>query len=709
MPCRICAAEEVVPEDDMIGDDGHELTGKRLNRRRVLGGMGAAATVPAAAALVGGLRNPRLAAADDDLGDDVKQIIKERELSPDDVTAALETYMPSGKMDEFLMFTSSGHAGMVYCIGVPSMRVYKSIAVFTPEPWQGYGFSEETKAVLAQGNINGKEITHGDTHHPALSETDGEYDGQYLFINEKVHGRIGVIDLRDFATKQIVKNPLLVSEHGGCFVTPDTEYVLEADQYPTPLGIGKYAPLSEYENEYRGLVCLWKFDREKGRLIQEDSFGIETPPYGHDLGDAGKGACDGWAFWNSFNTEMATGGIMDGNPPIEVGASQHDMDYLHVVNWKKAAEVVADGKAEDRDGFKVISMDVAVQEKLIWLIPEPKSPHGVDVTPNGEYLVISGKLDPHVTVFSWEKIQAAMEAGATDHDAYGLPILDYESCLEAQVELGLGPLHTQYDDRGYAYTSLFLDSAVARWSLGGSYNDDGWKLIEKVPVHYNVGHISVAGGDTAKPDGQYLVSLNKWSVDRFPPVGPLLPQNLQLMDIRENKKFRPIYDMPLGFGEPHYAQMISLEKIAKVAVDVYPQEEGKVGFDPIAWDYSEHGTMIGDERIERDGNQVTVYMTIMRSRFTPDNIEVNQGDEVTMHLTNIESAKDATHGFVIGGQNVSLSLEPGETETIKFVADHAGVYPYYCTEFCSALHIEMVGYFLVKPADDDSPAATPKS
>jgi nitrous-oxide reductase len=343
-------------------------------------------------------------------------------------------------------------------------------------------------------------------------------------------------------------------------------------------------------------------------------------------------------------------------------------------------------------------MDVAIEEKLLYLIPEPKSPHGVDVTPNGEYLVISGKLDPHVTIFSWAKIQAAMDAGTTDTDEFGLPILPYEACLEAQVELGLGPLHTQYDDKGFAYTSLFLDSAVARWSLGGSYNADGWQFIEKVPVNYNVGHICVAGGDTAKPNGTFLCALNKWSVDRFPPVGPLLPQNLQLMDIREGKRFRPIADMPIGFGEPHYAQMIPLSKIAEVAVDVYPQEDDKVGFDPIAWEYSEFGTGIGKERIERDGSNVTVFMTVMRSRFTPDNIEVNQGDEVTMHLTNIEMAKDATHGFVIGGQNISLSLEPGETETIRFTADHAGVYPYYCTEFCSALHIEMVGYFLVKPA-----------
>jgi nitrous-oxide reductase len=676
-----------------MSDELRDLQRKRLNRRWMIGGMGAAAAVPAAGAVFGAMGGP--AAAQDDVSDSAKDIIEERELTPEDVNAALETYMPSGKMDEYMMFASSGHAGQVFAIGVPSMRLFRTIAVFTPEPWQGYGFSEETKAVLAGGDINGKKIHHGDTHHIALSETDGVYDGQYVFINEKAHGRIGVIDLEDFNTKQIVKNPLLISEHGGCFVTPNTEYILEGDQYPTPLGIGTYAPLSEFKDKYRGLVCFWKFDRDKGRIVPEESFGIETPPYFHDLADAGKGPSDGFAFWNSFNTEMATGGILDGNPPMEVGASQRDMDYLHVIDWKKAEKVVADGKAEKMHDFSVIRMDVAVKEGLMFLVPEPKSPHGVDVTPDGKFITVSGKLDPHVTVYSFDKIKKQIEAGGTDKDEFGVPILDFESCMEAQVELGLGPLHTQYDNEGYAYTSLFLDSAVARWKVGSE--DGKWELVEKVPVHYNVGHISAAGGDTMEPDGEFLVALNKWSVDRFPPVGPLLPQNLQLMDIRKDKTFRPLYDMPMGSGEPHYAQIIKTEKIK--AIDAYPQDKENVGWDAITNEFHPEGTQAGSEKIEVDGNKVTIHGTVWRSRITPDVVEVNQGDEVTWYITNIEKAKDATHGFVLGGQDISLSLEPGETETIKFTADTAGVYPYYCTEFCSALHLEMAGYFLVKPAE----------
>lgn len=344
------------------------------------------------------------------LGTTADEIIKERQLTPDDVTAALMTYVPAGKYDEFLMFSSTGHGGQVLVHGLPSMRLLKVIAVFTPEPWQGYGYGGCTNEVLEGGNFHGKPILWGDTHHPALSETNGEYDGEWLFINDKANGRIGVIDLRDFETKQIVKNPPLVKEHGGCFVTPNTEYVLEADQYSVPLG-GVYAPITEYREKYRGVLVFWKFDRQKGRLVPEQSFAIETPPYWHDLPDAGKGPSHGWAFWNSINTELAIPGVLEGRPAMEIATAQRDMDYLHVVNWKKAEELIAAGKYEEINGFKVIRMNVAAKEGVLFLIPEPKSPHGVDVTPGGDYIVVAGKLDPHVTVYSFAKIQQVIQAG----------------------------------------------------------------------------------------------------------------------------------------------------------------------------------------------------------------------------------------------------------------------------------------------------------
>jgi nitrous-oxide reductase len=665
-----------------------------VSRRRIVKGAAAAGVVGAAAG-ISVFKPGGVTAAQSE----VERIAIERGLTPEDVSAALKTYVPSGRWDEYLIFASGGHSGQVLVFGVPSMRLLKVIGVFTPEPWQGYGFSDDTKAVLAGGDFDGKPVTWADTHHPALSETNGEYDGQFLFINDKAHARLAVIDLRDFETKQIVKNPHIISNHGGAFATPNTEYIIDGSQYATPFGWG-YAPLSEYKEKYRGAMTFWKFNRDAGRLAAEESFSVELPPYWQDLADAGKGPSDGWMFSNSLNTEMSTGGILQGQPPVEAGASLRDMDYMTVINWRKAAEVAAGDGAEDVLGMRMISLATAVSEGILFQVPEPKSPHGVDVTPDGKYIVVAGKLDPHVTIYSFEKIQAAIEAGNFEADEFGVPILPFDATMEAQVELGLGPLHTQFDNTGHAYTSLFLDSAIARWKLGGEGIEGGWALVDKISVNYNVGHLTTVEGDTVAPQGKFLIGLNKWAIDRFFPVGPLHPQNFQLIDIAADQPMRLLYDAPVGIGEPHYAQTIRAEKIQ--AWTAYPE----VGWDPIAQAKSAIAVAPGSEGVVRDGNKVTVNMTSVRSHFTPDIVELQAGDEVTWHITNIEQAQDATHGFALPGANINLSIEPGEATSISFVADKAGTFPYYCTEFCSALHLEMMGYLLVSPAageegDDD--------
>jgi len=628
-------------------------------------------------------------AGDDESGLDaaVSAIADERGLSEADIEAALKTFVPSGGRDEYLMFASGGHAGQVFVIGIPSMRLLKSIAVFTPESWQGYGVGGvQTEETLAAGFYNDEEIKWGDTHHPALSETAGDYDGQFLFINEKANGRVAMIDLRDFETKQIVKNPFSNIDHGGTFVTPDTEYIIEGPQYAHPLG-GEYAPLSEYDDKYRGYVMFWKFDREAGRIDESQSFGMELPPYWQDLCDVGKKVSAGWVFCGSLNSERDTGGIEAGNPPFEVGVSQNDMDYLHVMNWERAAEVAQ--SAPKVNGYPLISLDTAVAEDLLFLVPEPKSPHGSDVTPGGEYVIVAGKLDPHITAYSFEKIKAAIDNGVGESDPYGVRILPFDDVMEAQIEVGLGPLHTQFDGDGYGYTSLFLDNGVAKWQMGPPYHDE-WKLVEVVPTQYNVGHIAAAEGDTVSPDGRYLVSLNKWATDRFNVVGPLLPQNLQLVDLT-GEHMEVIYDMAMGVGEPHYAQIIKADKLD--AWEVYPE----VGWDPHQQAVDPNAPVSGQERVERNGDTVEIWMTATRSHFNPENIEINEGDHVIWHITNIERAYDATHGFALSGYNVGLSLEPGETITVEFDAENSGVFAFYCTEFCSALHLEMMGHLLVRP------------
>jgi nitrous-oxide reductase len=610
-------------------------------------------------------------------------MMKARGLSEADVKAALATYTPTGKHDEYLVFASGGHSGQMLVIGVPSMRILKYIAVFTPEPWQGWGFDDASKAVLADGRRHGKDLTWGDTHHPALSETNGSYDGEWLFIADKANARVAVIDLADFTTKQIVTSHLIGSDHGGTFVTPNTEYVIESTQYPTPLG-GVYADPKEIKEKYRGAAIFWKFDRKKGRIDKDASFAIELPPYAQDLSDAGKLVSDGYAFINSINVELSYGGNMEGNPPMESGYSQADMDYLHIINWRKAEALVAQGKFTKISDMRVLTLDTAAKENVLVFAPEPKSPHGVDVTPDGKDIVVGGKLDTHATVYSFEKIKALIEAGDfATKDPYGVNVLDFKKSIRGQVEVGLGPLHTQYDASGNAYTSLFLESSVAKWSL------KDLKLLEKLPTHYNIGHLVTAEGDTVDPDGKYLIAMNKWALDRYNKVGPLLPQSFQLVDLT-GEKMQLLYDLPIPLGEPHYAQMIKADKLKPI--DVYPP-----GHEPIADKKSPHAIEGGKERIERKPDGVHVYMSAVRSQFKPDIVRVKEGDTVHLHITNLEQAYDATHGFAIEGYNINLSLEPGESNDLTFVADRAGVFPLYCTEFCSALHLEMAGYFVVEP------------
>ncbi len=255
---------------------------------------------------------------------------------------------------------------------------------------------------------------------------------------------------------------------------------------------------------------------------------------------------------------------------------------------------------------------------------------------------------------------------------------------ERQVQIGLGPLHTQFDSKPcIAYTSVYVDSQVAKWNYC-----DG-KVLDKLSVQYNIGHLMTMEGDSSTPKGRYLVALNKLAIDRFVPVGPLHPQNHQLVDI-SGDKMQLLYDMPLPLGEPHYAVAIDAAKLK-------PGVRYKVGTDSRTDKPHPGAVRAGEEKTVRKGNKLDVYGTVIRSHITPETIEAEVGDEVTIYLTNLERAEDETHGFAISTLNVHASIEPGKTVAVKFKADKEGVYPYYCTEFCSALHLEMMGYLLVKP------------
>ena len=581
-------------------------------------------------------------------------------VTSDIAVAAQKTYVPPGDLDEFYMFASGGHSGQVYVYGLPSMRHLATIPVFTPYPGTGYGFDDDSKKML--GNL-----TWGDAHHPALSETGGAYDGRWLFIND-MNGRIARIDLRDFKTKQILGPiPNVSGNHSSSFVTPNTEYAMMGTRFSIPLPKGTALPVEKYATDYKGILAGIKIDPKSGEM----SLGWEIlmPPFDYDLGDAGKKVSDGWMFFTSYNTERATG-------KLEVTASQRDRDYIAAIDWRLAEKANAEGKGKVIGGVKVL--DPREVPGMVFLIPCGKSPHGVDVSPDGKYIVGSGKLAGITTVFNFEKIQTAIRNKDFTGDEDGIPVLKYESIKDAEVAVGLGPLHTQFGPDGYAYTSLFVDSAIAKWKLGT------WEVVDKTPMSYSIGHLAAAEGDTVEPQGRFLVGLNKLSHGRHLSVGPSQPESSQLVDI-SGEKMKLLYDA-FTEPEPHYAQIIRASKLHPI--EVYPKEENK---HPLAvWDLKDTG-------VTRQGNKVTVKAILTRSTITPTSFTVKPGDIVTVALTNIEQTTDELHGFGLLDYNINVVVDPGETKTVTFKADKQGVFPYYCTNFCSALHQEMQGYLVVSP------------
>lgn len=597
--------------------------------------------------------------------------------------AAQASYVAPGQKDEYYLFYSGGHSGQVYVAGIPSMRHISTIPVFAPYSGTGYGYDEETKKMLG-------DYTWGDVHHPGLSQKDGLYDGRWLFVNDNANNRVARIDLRDFKTKQILGPiPNSSGNHGSSMVTENTEYVLCATRFSVPLPKGRYADPANYEKEFSGMVSGIKVDPSSGEM--KVGWQIKTPPIDYDLGSTGKGVSSGWVFWTSYNTEMA-------HDTMEVNSTQKDRDYAAFVNWRAAEKAVAEGKAEQLDGVPVI--DPAKIPGVIYYVPIPKSPHGIDTDPSGKWIVAGGKLQPTASVVNFEKFRAAVEKKDFETTFNGIPVVKFESVVEGEVPVGLGPLHTQYDGQGNAYTSLYIDSAVAKWKLPPwseqEKQDLNKVILDKIPVHYAIGHLVIGGSDTRKPYGKWLVAMNKMSKGRHISVGPSQPETSQLIDI-SGQKMSMVYETYTE-PEPHFAQILKADTIQPI--EVYPANENK---DPNAvWDIKQAGQT-------RDGNKVDVKMIAVRSRFIPDHIEANVGDVVTVHLTNIEQAADMIHGFGVAEQNMNVVMDPGETKTLTLKMTKAGVFPFYCTNFCSALHQEMQGYLAVKPAASAPAAPTPAS
>lgn len=604
--------------------------------------------------------------------------------------AAQKVYVAPGKHDEVYNFVSGGFSGQLAVYGLPSARLLKVIPVFSQNPENGWGYSEETKPML---NTSHGFIPWDDLHHVALSQTDGLDDGRWVFVNGNNTPRVARINLKTFRTEEIIELPNSSGNHSSPFLTENSEYVIAGTRFSTPLDGNNDVPISTYKENFKGTISFIKIDPTSGHMSVP--FQVVMPPFNFDLSRAGKGPSHGWFFFSCYNTEQA-------NTLLEVNASQRDKDFVVAINWKKIEEYAKANKgrvttskyahniyddkvhsATSTISEGIVQFDAAELKDMIYLIPCPKSPHGCDTDPTGEYIVAGGKLAATIPVFSFSKMLKAIEGKQFDGEFAGLPVIKYEAALYGEVpKPGLGPLHTEFDDKGNAYTSMFVSSEVVKWNI------KDLKVIDRKPTFYSLGHLMVVGGGTKHPYGKYLVAYNKITKDRYLPTGPELTQSAQLFDIT-GEKMEMLSDFPT-IGEPHYAQAIEASKIKDKQIRFFKIEENMHPF-----------VSKGEKetKVVRTGNRVDVYATCIRSHFAPDNIEgIQMGDEVYVHVTNLEQDWDVPHGFAIkGAANAELLIMPGETCTYKWNPDRIGVTPFYCTDFCSALHQEMQGYIRVSP------------
>ncbi|MCO5277368.1 MAG: Sec-dependent nitrous-oxide reductase [Saprospiraceae bacterium] len=612
--------------------------------------------------------------------------------------AAQKTYVAPGKYDEFYNFVSGGFSGQLSVYGLPSGRLLRVIPVFSVDPEKGWGYSEETKPML---NTSHGFVPWDDLHHVEMSMTDGMPDGKWVFVNGNNTPRLARVDLKTFRTAEIIELPNSAGNHSSPFGTENSEYIVAGTRFSVP---GDYqpgdVPIETYKDNFKGHISFVSVDKNSGNM--DIAFQLKTPGVNFDLARCGKGKSHGWFFFSCYNTEQA-------NSLLEVNASKNDKDFIMAVNWKKAEEYIKAGKgkkqavkyahnkyneethtATSEIKKEVTVLDVEEFPDIVYFIPCPKSPHGCDVDPTGEYIVGSGKLAALLPVFSFDKIQKAIADKSFEADKYGgLPVIKYESALYGEVQKpGLGPLHTEFDANGNAYTSFFVSSEVVKWNI------KDLKVLDRQPTYYSVGHLMVPGGNTKKPYGKYLVAYNKITKDRYLPTGPELSQSAQLYDI-SGDKMELILDYPT-IGEPHYAQAVPAELVKDKQLKIFDINKNM---------HKYKATSEKETKVVREGNQVHVYMTSIRSHFAPDNIEgVKLGDDVYFHVTNLEQDWDVPHGFgVKGADNGELLIMPGETLTLKWTPDRTGIFPIYCTDFCSALHQEMQGYVRVSPKGSNTP------
>ncbi|MDX1783778.1 MAG: Sec-dependent nitrous-oxide reductase, partial [Aequorivita vladivostokensis] len=504
--------------------------------------------------------------------------------------------------DEYYAFFSGGYSGNLTVYGLPSGRMFKEIPVFSQFPTSGYGYSEETKPMF---NTSFGFVPWDDSHHPDISQTGGKLDGRWIFINGNNTPRIARIDLETFETVEIIELPNSAGNHSSSFITENTEYVVAGTRFSVPVP-QRDMPIKDYKGNFKGALSFISVDQETGRMGIK--FQLMMPGFNYDLSHPGRDKSHGWFFFTTYNTEEA-------NTLMEVNSSQNDKDFIAAVNWKVIEDYVNNGggtkmpanyahNVYDHDTHlatstlekEVLTVDPTKVPGAVFFLPTPKSPHGCDVDPTGEYIIGNGKLSADLTVHSFTKMLDAIENKKFDGEAYGIPILKFEDVLAGTVKQpGLGPLHTEFDGKGNAYTTFFISSEVVKWKLGT------WEVLDRQPVFYSVGHGMIPGGNSREPFGKYFVAMNKITKDRYLPTGPELEHSAQLFDI-SGDKMELLLDFPTH-GEPHYAAGIPADILKKNSKQFYKLADNKNPYATLSE---------ADARVERKGNEVHVYMTTIR-------------------------------------------------------------------------------------------------
>ncbi len=580
-----------------------------------------------------------------------------------------KAHVGPGELDDYYCFLSGGHQGEVRVMGLPSMRELMRIPVFNMDGAVGWGITNESKAVLGES----AKFMNGDCHHPHISMTDGSYDGKYLFINDKANTRVARIRLDIMKCDKITTIPNVQSIHGlRLQKVPYTKYVFCNAEFIIPHpNDGTNLDNLDAAEKYTMYNALDAETMEVAWQVIVDGNLDNT-----DACYTGR-----FAAATCYNSEGATdiGGMM-----------RNERDWVTIFNIPRIEEEIKAGRFITLGDSKVPVVDGRKKEgknaRVTRYVPVPKNPHGLNTSPDGKYFIANGKLSPTCSIIAIDKLD----------DLFNDKFADEREVVIAEPELGLGPLHTTFDGRGNAYTTLFIDSQVVKWNIDEAiraYNGEKVNYIkQKLDVHYQPGHNHASLTETKDADGKWLLVLSKFSKDRFLPVGPLHPENDQLIDI-SGDEMKIVHDGP-SYAEPHDAIMARRDQIKTKKV----WERDDPFFAATVARAKEDGiTLETDNKVIRDGNKVRVYMTSIAPSYGMSEFTVNQGDEVTVTITNLDMIEDVTHGFCMVNHGVSMEISPQQTASVTFMADKPGVFWYYCNWFCHALHMEMVGRMLVKP------------